>query len=50
MKTNEQCHFNTLYVHHLKLLKSLGLSDSSINAYARAIREFQRTMTVQLTN
>lgn len=38
MKPSEQKRFDTLYPHHLRALKLQGLSDSTIDVYARAVR------------
>ncbi len=38
MKSSEQARFDTLYRRHLRALKLQGLSDSTIDVYARAVR------------
>ena len=38
MDRNEQIRFDTLYQRHLRALKLRGLSDSTIDVYARAVR------------
>lgn len=38
MKSSEQSRFDTLYQRHLRALKLQGLSDSTIDVYARAVR------------
>ena len=38
VKASEQTHFDTLYQRHLRALKLQGLSDSTIDVYARAVR------------
>ncbi len=38
MKSSEQTRFDTLYQRHLRALKLQGLSDSTIDVYARAVR------------
>ena len=38
MESNEQIRFDTLYQHHLRALKLQGLSDKTIDVYARAVR------------
>ena len=38
MKTSEQTRFDTLYTRHLRALKLPGLSESTIDAYSRAVR------------
>ena len=38
MSTTEQCRFDTLYHRHLRALKLRGMSDSTIDVYARAVR------------
>jgi len=36
MKSSEQTRFDTLYQRHLRALKLQGMSDSTIDVYARA--------------
>ena len=38
MESNEQIRFDTLYRRHLRALKLQGLSDKTIDVYARAVR------------
>ena len=38
MKTSEQAHFDKLYKKHLRALRLQGLSDKTIDVYARAVR------------
>ncbi len=38
MKSTEQTRFDKLYKRHLRALKLQGLSDSTIDVYARAVR------------
>ena len=38
VKPNEQTRFNKQYTHHVRALKLHGLSDSTIDVYARAVR------------
>jgi len=38
MESNEQIGFDTLYRRHLRALKLQGLSDKTIDVYARAVR------------
>jgi len=38
MKPSEQTRFDSLYRHHLRALKLQGMSDSTIDVYARAVR------------
>ncbi|VAW69070.1 hypothetical protein MNBD_GAMMA09-1628, partial [hydrothermal vent metagenome] len=38
MKPNEQKRFDSLYKKHLRALKLQGMSDSTIDVYARAVR------------
>ena len=38
MKPSEQSRFNKLYQHHIRALKLQGLSDKTIDVYARAVR------------
>ena len=38
MKPKEQAHFDELYNRHLRTLKLRGMSDATINSYARAVR------------
>ena len=38
MNVTEQIRFNKLYAHHLRALKLQGLSDKTVDSYARAVR------------
>ncbi len=38
MNTKEQAHFDKLYNLHLRTLKLRGMSDNTIDSYARAVR------------
>jgi integrase/recombinase XerD len=38
MESKEQTRFNKQYQQHLRALKLQGLSDSTIDVYARAVR------------
>ncbi|SHN93095.1 hypothetical protein BHECKSOX_2114, partial [Bathymodiolus heckerae thiotrophic gill symbiont] len=38
MNTTEQTHFDALYSRHLRALKLRGMSDATIDSYARAVR------------
>ena len=38
MESSEQIRFDKLYQQHLRALKLQGLSDSTIDVYARAVR------------
>ena len=38
MNATEQIHFETLYNRHLRALKLQGMSDKTIDSYARAVR------------
>ena len=38
MKANEQSRFDDLYKRHLRVLKLQGMSEKTIDAYARALR------------
>ena len=38
MNTIEQTHFEKLYNRHLRALKLRGMSDATIDSYARAVR------------
>ena len=38
MEVGEQKRFDTQYQHHLMALKLRGMSDSTIDVYARAVR------------
>ncbi len=38
MNTTEQAHFDELYNRHLRALKLRGMSDATIDSYARAVR------------
>ena len=38
MEASEQTRFNTQYQHHLRALKLRGMSASTIDVYARAVR------------
>lgn len=42
MKPNEQIRFDKLYKRHLRTLKLQGLSDSTIDVYARAVRRLSQ--------
>jgi integrase len=43
MELNEQSRFDTLYKRHLRALKLRGLSDKTIDVYARAVRRITQT-------
>jgi len=43
MKSSEQTRFDKLYKRHLRALKLQGLSDSTIDVYARAVRRVAQT-------
>ena len=43
MEPNEQSRFDTLYKRHLRALKLQGLSDKTIDVYARAVRRITQT-------
>jgi len=43
MKSSEQTRFDTLYKRHLRALKLQGMSDSTIDVYARAVRRVAQT-------
>ena len=38
MEASEKARFDQLYQHHLRALKLRGMSDSTIDVYARAVR------------
>jgi hypothetical protein len=38
MEADEQKRFDTQYQHHLRALKLRGMSDSTIDVYARAVQ------------
>ncbi len=42
MNTKEQAHFDQLYHLHLRTLKLRGMSDNTINSYARAVRRISK--------
>ena len=42
MKQAEVKRFDSLYAHHLKLLKLQGKSDKTIDAYSRSVRRIQK--------
>jgi len=42
MNTKEQAHFDQLYRLHLRTLKLRGMSDNTIDSYARAVRRVSK--------
>lgn len=42
MNTTEQTHFDALYSRHLRALKLRGMSDATIDSYARAVRRIAK--------
>ena len=42
MNTKEQAHFDKLYRLHLRTLKLRGMSDNTIDSYARAVRRVSK--------
>lgn len=42
MNTKEQAHFDQLYQRHLRTLKLRGMSDKTIDSYARAVRRVSK--------
>ena len=43
MEANEQSRFDILYKRHLRALKLQGLSDKTIDVYARGVRRIAQT-------
>ena len=44
MERDEHIRFDTLYQRHLRALKLRGLSDSTIDVYARAVRRIVQSL------
>ena len=50
MTATEQARFKELYTRHLRALKLRGMSENTIDSYARAVRRSQITLIVALIN